>query len=481
MNRELCDRLPEGSELTLGVEGIQLFQQGFRFLHTLRRRGFKPGEGRVPPCGGRVQRENDFSQIQPFQLRSEIGGPMPMLRGCPEPQTPAGSHAAGTPRALFRRGLANRLDKECVQPPSRVVAGDAGLSAIDHKTHLRKGEGGLSDIGRDNDLGHTIGGEDRVLHLGCLLAVQHMQCVAPGLGQGPQRFKRFADLMGPGHENETVAGKPTPRLPTKTGCGLLPDRGAVVELTGLGESDFDRERSPLRHQSLRGIQKVCQMLRREGGGHDAKAEVGTVHPLDQSGNGQAHIPLKMALVKLVEEDRGNAIEGRVRLQPPKEDALGDKDDPRRLAYPGLMPDLVAHLVAKAGAPFACDPAGQPACGHASGLQDDHLLVRTRQIRDHRGHTGRLTGPGWSGQDKVLSRCPNGSEAGLQGIDGERQKWHSDSTQSRDPGRRNFSFLPAVHREADRFTLPVGFGCPLSRRTYPNYGLCLSLFLAVSQK
>jgi hypothetical protein len=114
--------------------------------------------------------------------------------------------------------------------------------------------------------------------------------------------------------------------------------------------------------------------------------------------GAPEIGLQVALVDLVEDDGAGAGQGRVRLQPPREDPLGHDLDPGRRRHPGVVtgavadgrPDVLAERRRHAG--------GHRPGRHAAGLEqhdpavdqveqperDDRRLARAGRCDEHGG-------------------------------------------------------------------------------------------------
>jgi hypothetical protein len=81
--------------------------------------------------------------------------------------------------------------------------------------------------------------------------------------------------------------------------------------------------------------------------HDDDDEIGTRGLLDLQRARQSDVAVKMALVKLIEEERADALQSRVGQHLAQEHAFGHVTDPRsgrsNVVEPHLVPDLAAEF------------------------------------------------------------------------------------------------------------------------------------------
>ena len=83
-------------------------------------------------------------------------------------------------------------------------------------------------------------------------------------------------------------------------------------------------------------------------------------------------------MEFVEDDRRDAPESRIKGHLPKEDPLRDKAQPRRLAHPGLEPDLVANHLPQRGSNLLGHPLGEEARRQPAGLEHHRLTTVTQE-------------------------------------------------------------------------------------------------------
>ena len=88
-------------------------------------------------------------------------------------------------------------------------------------------------------------------------------------------------------------------------------------------------------------------------------------------------------MKLIQHDRGDAVEPDVAEQPPEHDAGGLDHEPCVAADTGVEPHLIAHLTAERHVAESCDLMRHGAGRQSPRLQKDEP-GRRRQIVEHRG-------------------------------------------------------------------------------------------------
>jgi hypothetical protein len=105
---------------------------------------------------------------------------------------------------------------------------------------------------------------------------------------------------------------------------------------------------------------------------------------------QREITVQMSLVELIQDNGVNAFEAGVRKQPPRQHALGDKQQPCARSNSFLKPDLVADSLTNLLAELPCDSPRRRSCRYPTRLQDNYFTADDAEERGR--HAGRLTGP-----------------------------------------------------------------------------------------
>ena len=120
--------------------------------------------------------QHDLRQIEPPDFRSFLRLPVAVLRLGPQTQTMAGRGAARATRALIRRGAADFLNEQSVDPTIRIEPGDPRQPGVDHQAHAVDGQGGLGDVGSNNHLAFArVSGQGGVLFAWWQLAVERQR------------------------------------------------------------------------------------------------------------------------------------------------------------------------------------------------------------------------------------------------------------------------------------------------------------------
>ena len=137
-------------------------------------------------------------------------------------------------------------------------------------------------------------------------------------------------------------------------------------------------------QGLRYSQRSGVQRRR----HYENLKVGAVGFLQIQGPGQRDVAVKVAFVKLVEDERGNAAQLRVLKHLPQQHAFGNETDARVGAGDVLEANLVADFAAKLGLAFPGDTRGQQTRRQPARLQDHDLPVPSTP------RSSSIAEPGW---------------------------------------------------------------------------------------
>jgi hypothetical protein len=169
---------------------------------------------------------------------------------------------------------------------------------------------------------------------------------------------------------------------------LAAQRGAIAEEAGDG----------------RGVQR---------GRHDDDAEVRPRSLLQAAQDREGDVGREVPLVKLVQDDAGDARELRVREEPAREHAFGQKAQPRARARHVLEAHLIADRLAGAFAPLFGDAARGHARRDAARLERPHLAAAANvRVEQRRGHARRLARARRGLYDKARPRRRDSMTSGM---------------------------------------------------------------------
>ena len=145
--------------------------------------------------------------------------------------------------------------------------------------------------------------------------------------------------------------------------------------------DHRRAAQPLRHRA--GIE------RRRHGDH---AQVLAQRRLRLAHQGEGQVGLQAALVQLVEDHAADAVERRIVLQHPQEEAVGHDLDARARAHLAVEPHAIAHGFADRLASVA---AMRRAAARAASRRGSSITIlraaEPRRVEQRQRHARRLAG------------------------------------------------------------------------------------------
>ena len=167
---------------------------------------------------------------------------------------------------------------------------------------------------------------------------------------------------------------------------------------------FDDRTSAEERRDARGIER-----RR----HHDDSQVGVRQPCLPAQR-EPEIGMNAPLVELVEDDRSEARQERVLLQPRREYALGRDENPGAIAELPFEPDVPADLAPDRPALLRRDPPRDRSCRDAARLQNDRRPVR----RQRRRHARRLARAGRRREHERPIAPDRGDDVGKEGIDGK---------------------------------------------------------------
>ena len=375
------------------------------------------GLGRLDPAKicevfdpGGFEGEDRLGHVEPLDFRDVAFGAALVVALRPEPDAHARRGSPGPPSALVRRGAADFFNEEGVDPAMGIVAGHAREAGVHDQCHPVDRQRSLRDVCRNNDLARGCPVDRPVLLGGRELAVQweNDATVAEPTADFPDRP---VDLVGAGHEDENVPVGPLEIV----GHSLRREfPGRIVFGVVREKFHIDRINPPLRLQGRAGSEILREPGAIEGGGHHDDPQVRTRRLLKRERAGQADIAIKMPLVELVEDDRGNALQLRIGQHLAEKDSFRDEKNPRRGRGNIVEPDLVSDLAAEFHPALAGHARGQHPRRQPSRLQD-HAAPAARNspvdqdLRDLRG----LSRARRCLQDKTISAPQRGNNLLIQ--------------------------------------------------------------------
>ena len=205
------------------------------------------------------------------------------------------------------------------------------------------------------------------------------------------------------------------------------DRVRDLHVDGLGGiaaeiAGFHRKR-PAFARDHRGIaQRLGDPGAVDGRRHHQQAQVLAQSLLGVAGQSEAEIGVEGALVELVEQHGGDAVEAGVVENEAGEHALGDDLDAGAPRHLGAEADAVADGVADRFAQRLRHALGGGAGRQPPRLQHQDLPVRRPGLAgEHQGNPRRLAGAGRRDQHRDGSLRQRGRECGQRGVDRQRRR------------------------------------------------------------
>jgi hypothetical protein len=167
-------------------------------------------------------------------------------------------------------------------------------------------------------------------------------------------------------------------------------------------SRLDREQASLAFDDRRALPQQRRHPRAvERRGHDEDAQVLPEARLRVEGEGEAHVRVERALVVLVEEDRGHALQRRIVEDHAGEDAFGHDLDAGAGRDLHVQPRPQADGVADAFGERLRHALRRAAGGEPARLQhDDPAISAPWRIEQRQRHPGGLARAGRGDEDRV---------------------------------------------------------------------------------
>lgn len=424
MQRRACETLPMRGDAAGLIQSAQHEQQPPRLAKAPLRRRIEKGETlrrRAP----RREIEREAGQVRLQDLRRVLRRRAALLRLRPEAIAPARRRAPRPAAALLGGGLGDARRDQTAQPRARVEPRPPRAPAIDDQTHALDGEGGLGERGGEHDLASPLRIRRQGSHLrgGGQIAIERQHEMAR-IERVVQRRLRAPDLRRSGKEHQRVALGLAERAQRQI-------RELALKARLLGERPLqpprlDRKNAALRSDPRRGrarrrfgpgAHQRRHRLAVERGGHGEKAQIRPQRALRLEAQRKAEIGVDRALVELVEQHRGDALERRIALQTPRQHAFGDHFDPRRRADPALMADAVADASAHAFAEALGQARGGRASGGAARLQhQDPPVAAPRRLQQDQRNARRLARARRRLEHRVRRGLKRGCQRRQNGVD-----------------------------------------------------------------
>jgi len=142
----------------------------------------------------------------------------------------------------------------------------------------------------------------------------------------------------------------------------------------------------------RRAEELRDRRRIQGGGHDEQLEIRSEVLLHVERQGERQVRLQAALVELIEDHGGDALERRIALHHARQHALGDDLDACGARDARLEPHAITDGLADRLTQRPCHALRHGARREPSRLQhDDAALARPWLLGKHQRHDGALAG------------------------------------------------------------------------------------------
>ena len=317
--------------------------------------------------------EDELGEVAAEDFRSVVRGAQAKVFFGVQAQDEAGAGAACSTGALAGGGLADATDFEGGKACPGRGGGDACEAGVDDGGDAVDGDGGLGDVGGEDDLATRSGLDGAVLLGGCEVAVEWEEIDAEAMGDGRAGVGGTADFCHAGKEDEGVSGGAWDDGAEGVG-DLCFEGGGGVGLV----LDGEREHASGGVQDGAVAEEGGDGRGVEGGRHDEEFQVGARGVLEAAKQSEREIGVEVALVELVEDDDTDAAECGVGDEAAGEDAFGDEAKAGARAFDLFEADAVADGLAGLLVEFFCDAACGHACGETARFEDDDFAGDVRE-------------------------------------------------------------------------------------------------------
>ena len=365
---------------------------------------------RPRPPGGAVQRQRGQFRLQDFRPVERRHAAMQRWR--PQPDRHPRRLPPGPSGALVGRRARNPQGGQPCQAGGGVEPGRAPPAAIDDDPHAGNGERGLRDGGRQHHPPSLRRTQRTVLLGDRQIAMQGQHQGAAAL----ERRLRPADFAHPRQKGQNVARLLRQRLAHRAGhrLGQVAHGGEVA----LCLADVHREQ-PAQAFDRDRVHQLRETRLVGGGRHRQQAQLRAELGLQLQAERQRQIRFERALMHLVENDRGDAREARVRLQPAHQQPLGDHLDAGGVRHGAVQPGAKADGGADRFPDQRRHPRGRGTGRQPAWLQhQDAAIAAPAGVQQRQRHKSCLAGAGRCYQYSVAARIQRGPEGGQRIVDGQ---------------------------------------------------------------
>lgn len=296
------------------------------------------------------------------------------------------------------------------------MRGDAGQAGVDDRGDAVDGDGAFRDVGGEDELGLSGGGDGAILLGGRKIAVEGQYEAVGAAGDGLAGTLGTADLGSAGQEGEDFAAFAAGDEPLEGVADLLFERGGRIGQMLDGEVEEATGRA-----DDGGVAEEAG----DGGGiergrHDEQAQLWAAE-LETAQKREGEVGFEVALVEFIENDQVNAGQVGLGEQTASEYTFREKEQAGGSGGDSLEADLVADGLAGLFTEFVGDAAGGHAGGDAAGLKDENLAGKFAKQRG--GNVGGFAGAGFGFENQIGMLAKRGGNLRKERVDGQ---WSRDA-------------------------------------------------------
>ena len=339
-------------------------------------------------------REDDAGERGAEHLGRRVGvAAVEVLLGV-EADADAGAETSAPSRALARGCLRDGFDLQALHLRAVDVARDAREARVDDGADPRDRDGGLGDVGREDDAPARRGAEGALLLGGGQRGEEGDDVVRLEEGAAPEVVGGLADVALAGEEDEDVVVR-----------GDLPRgrrhvaRQVLAEPVGRPVAQLDGEEPPGHGHRRRAVEERRELLGVERRRGDDDLEVAAARE-DALEDAEEEVDVERALVRFVNDDRVVRPEEGVAARFGEQHAVGHELHARLSRNLAAEAVLVADESAEGRLEFLRDAFGDGDGGEAARLRaGDAAPVRAApELQGHLRQLGRLARAGVAADD-----------------------------------------------------------------------------------